>query len=205
MDARVEKIISLPAYQRFLIIIIIMALIAGGFYFGIYQGQLEEHEQLLSKKQSAQALLAKNQKIANNLEVYKAEYENMQVRLEEALGELPLEREIPNLLTGIANLAREKGLEIVRFKPAPEVIKEFYAEVPVELKLSGSYHQAGAFFDAVSKMERIVNIQGLTLGSPKDDKGKTTLAIDCRAVTFRFVDTPPDVNADKQKKGGKKR
>ncbi len=204
MDARVEKIINLPAYQRFLIILVIMGLISCGFYFGVYQGQLEEYEGLLSRKQSAQALLAKNQKIANNLEVYKAEYEKMQVRLEEALGELPLEREIPNLLTGIANLARQKGLEIVRFKPTSEISKDFYAEVPVELKLSGSYHQAGAFFDSVSKMERIVNIQGLSLGSPKDDNGKTTLSIDCRAVTFRFVDTPPAAAPDKQKKGGKK-
>lgn len=201
MNARVEKIINLPAYQRFLIILLIMALIGAGFYFGLYEGQIEEHKKLLSRRDSALVQLQKNQKIADNLAVYKAEYEKMQERLKEALGELPLEREIPSLLTGIANLAKERGLEIVRFKPAAEVVKEFYAEVPVELKLSGSYHQAGAFFDAVSKMERIVNMQGLSLSRPKDVDGKTALGIDCRAVTFRFVETPPAQDPKKQKKG----
>ncbi len=205
MNPRVEKILNLPAYQRFLIMIVIMALICAGFYFGSYQGQMEEHEQLLSRLESAKERLVKNQRIANNLAVYKAEYEKMQARLAEALNELPLEREIPNLLTGVANLARNRGLEIVRFKPASEVTKEFYAEVPVELKLAGSYHQAGAFFDSISKMERIVNIQGLSLGSPKDIDGKTSLSIDCRAVTFRFVNTPPDQGTSKQKKGGKRK
>ena len=205
MNARVEKILNLPAYQRFLIMVVIMALIGAGFYFGLYKDQIEAHERLLSKRDSAQVTLAKNQKIANNLAVYKAEYEKMQERLKEALGELPLEREIPSLLTGIANLARARGLEIVRFKPASEVTKDFYAEVPVELKLAGSYHQAGAFFDSISKMERIVNIQGLSLGRPKDVDGKTSLDIDCKAVTFRFVETPPEQGTDKQKKGGKRR
>ncbi len=204
MNARVERILNLPAYQRFLIIVIIMALIAAGFYFLLYQAQIEEHERLLSQQARARVQLEKNQKIANNLEVYKAEYEKMQARLEEALDELPLEREIPNLLTGIGTLAKQRGLEIVRFKPESEVIKDFYAEVPVDLKLAGSYHQAGAFFDSISKMERIVNIQGLTLGSPKEVDGRTSLTIDCRAVTFRFVETPPAPAGKNQKKGGKR-
>lgn len=204
MNARVERVLNLPVYQRLLIIIVILALIGAGFYYLFYQDQLEEHERLLSQRDSAQVKLEKNQKIADNLAVYKAEYEKMQARLEEALGELPLESEIPNLLTGIGTLAKEKGLEIVRFKPAAEVVKDFYAEVPVELKLAGSYHQAGAFFDAISKMERIVNIQGLSLGSPKEVEGRTSLAIDCRAVTFRFVETPPAPANQNQKKGGKR-
>jgi len=204
MNARVEKIINLPAYQRMLIVLVIVAAIAAGFYFLIYQGQMEEHDRLLQKRDQARVTLEKNQKIADNLAVYKAEYERMQKLLAEALDELPLQREIPSLLTGIANLAKEKGLEIVRFKPAAEVVKEFYAEVPVELKLSGSYHQAAAFFDVVSKMERIVNIQNLKLARPKDVEGRTALDIDCRAVTFRFVEPKPEDKSSKQK-GGKRK
>jgi type IV pilus assembly protein PilO len=94
-------------------------------------------------------------------------------------------------------------LDVLRFKPSSEVAKGFYAEVPVDLKLTGSYHQAGAFFDAVSKMERIVNIQGLTLGGAKDVDGRTALSIDCRAITFRFIENPPAPAA--QKKGGKRK
>jgi type IV pilus assembly protein PilO len=176
--------------------------LAAGFYYLFYQAQLEQHSRLVEKRNAAQVQLHKNQKIANNLAVYRAEYEKMQVRLNKALGELPLKKEIPNLLTSIGDLAKEKGLEIIRFKPAAERSKGFYAEVPVTLKLAGSYHQAAAFFDAVSKMERIVNIQGLTLGGAKTVQGKTTLAVNCSAITFRFVENP---TTPKGKKGGKRK
>lgn len=202
MNSRVEKVFDLPAYQRMLIVVLTMVALAAGFYYLIYQAQLEEHGRLVKKRASAEVQLEKNQKIANNLAVYRAEYEKMQVRLDEALGELPLKKEIPNLLTSIGDLAKEKGLEILRFKPAKENIKGFYAEVPVTLKLAGSYHQAAAFFDAVSKMERIVNIKGLTLGGAKTVQGKTTLGVNCSAVTFRFVENPTE---SKGKKGGKKK
>ncbi len=201
MNARVEKVLNLPSYQRGLIVLIIMAIVGAGFYFLIFQAQLDEHGSLIKKRDSAQVKLQKNQKIANNLAVYRAEYEKMQTKLDQALGELPLKSEIPSLLTSIGDLARDKGLEILRFKPAGETSKDFYAEVPVSLKLVGSYHQAAAFFDAVSHMKRIVNIQGLSLGSAKKVDGKTTLAVACNAITFRFIDKAEKTG----KKGGKKK
>jgi len=204
MNSRAEKILNLPAYQRALIVILIMGVIAAGFYFLVYQGQMEQYDRLVRKRDSVKVQLKKNQKIANNLAVYKAEYEKMQVKLDEALNELPLKKEIPSLLTGIGDLAKDKGLEILLFKPTGETIKGFYAEVPVALKLSGSYHQAAAFFDAVSKMERIVNIKGLTMGGAKNVNGKTALKVACTAVTFRFVENPPEKKG-KKKKGGKRK
>ena len=200
MNPRLEKALNLPTYQRVLIVLLIMAALAAGFYFMFYQPQLERHTSLIEERDAAAVQLRKNQKIAGNLAVYKAEYEKMQVKLDEALAELPLEREIPKLLTRVGDLAKEKGLEVLRFKPSGEVTKGFYAEVPVELKLSGSYHQAGAFFDAVSKMKRIVNIQNLTMGGAKEVDGRMALNIDCRALTYRFVDNPPDANG--KQKGG---
>jgi len=199
MNAQVDKVLSLPSYQRALGIVVIMVLLAAGFYYLIYQAQMDQYDGLVKTRKSAQVLLNKNQKIANNLDVYRVEYEKMQVKLDAALGELPLKKEIPNLLTSIGDLARDKGLEILRFKPAGESPKDFYAEVPVGLKLTGSYHQAAAFFDAVSKMERIVNIKKLSLGSPKNVGGKTSLVVDCNAVTFRFIEAAP------KKKGGKRK
>lgn len=201
MNARIEKILNLPGYQRFIILLAIVGLLTAGFYYLFYQAQLEQQVQLTKQRDAATVQLRKNQKIANNFAVYKAEYEKMQSKLAEALNELPLKREIPNLLTNVGELAKEKGLDIIRFKPSKEVAKDFYAEVPVSLKLSGSYHQAGAFFDAVSNMERIVNIQGLTLGGAKEVDGRTSLSIDCNAITFRFLETPPVTSG--KKKGAK--
>lgn len=201
MDARVEKVLNLPAYQRILIVVVLMVALAAGFYFMVYEGQLEEYAQLEGRKQSAQTLLKKNQEKAAKLEEYQKEYDALVVKLNEALQELPAQKEIPSLLTSIGELAKSKGLDVLRFRPQGEVPKGFYAEVPVELKLSGSYHQAALFFDSVGKMERIVNIQGLKMGGAKEVEGRTDLSIDCRAITFRFIDKPPE----QPKKGGKKK
>jgi len=200
MDPRVEKVLNLPAYQRLLLVLVVMVAIAAGFYFLVYQGQLDEHDGLLRQKASAEKVLEKNQKIASNLKVYKAEYEKLQEDLQTALSQLPEKKEIPTLLTNIGTLAKEKGLDVLRFKPGGETPKGFYAEVPVDLKLVGSYHDAALFFEAVGNMPRIVNIQGLKLGSAKNENGKTSLSIDCRAITFRFVEAPPA-----QPKKGRKR
>jgi len=202
MDARVEKILNLPAYQRVLIVLVLMGAIAGGFYFGIYEGQIEEYGNLVKKRDSAQATLVKNQRIAAKLEVYKQEYAKLEQMLKDALGELPLKKEIPSLLTNIADLAKNEGLDILRFKPKGESPKGFYAEVPVELKLSGSYHQAALFFDAIGKMQRIVNIKDLKLSGAKEDSGRTRLSIDCQAITFRFLEEAP---IEKNKKGGRRK
>jgi type IV pilus assembly protein PilO len=204
MNARVDKVLNLPVYQRFMIVVVVMALLIAGFYFTVYKSQIEAHNRLISQRESAQTQLLKNRKIANNLEVYRAEYEKMELRLEKALGELPLKQEIPSLLTGIADLARGKGLDILRFKPAGEQVKDFYAEVPVDLKLTGSFHETAVFFDAVSQMQRIVNIQGLKMGSPKNVSGKTQISVDCQAVTYRFVEEAPDQKGT-NKSGGKKK
>jgi len=201
MDARVEKVLNLPVYQRFLFVLVLMAAIAAVFYVLVYQGQVVEHDNLLKQKVSAQKRLDKNQKIASNLKVYKAEYEKLKEELQAALSKLPEKKEIPTLLTNIGNLAKEKGLDILRFKPSGETAKGFYAEVPVDLELKGSYHDTALFFEAVGTMPRIVNIQGLKLGNAKNSNGKTSLSIDCRAITFRFIETPPA----KPKKGRKRK
>ncbi len=187
MNPQIEKVLGLPAYQRFLIVFVLAAAIVAGFYFMVYEGLREEQQRLEQQRESAQTVLQRNQRIANNLEAYRADYNQLLAQLEEALDELPLDKEIPTLLTKIASLAQEKGLDVVRFRPLAEVPRDFYADVPVELSLAGSYHQAALFFDAVSKMERIVNIKGLKLGGAKEVDGRTALTIDCSAITFRFL------------------
>ena len=165
MDARVEKVLNLPAYQRILIVLVLMAALGAGFYFLVYQGQVDEYDKYLKRKDSAQVTLKKNQRIAAKLDVYKKEYAKLEEDLQRALGELPLKKEIPSLLTNIGELAKEQGLDILKFQPKGENAKGFYAEVPVELKLKGSYHQAALFFDAIGRMERIVNIKNLKFPS----------------------------------------
>ncbi|MBD1399420.1 type 4a pilus biogenesis protein PilO [Pelovirga terrestris] len=192
MNPQIEKVLGLPAYQRFLIVFVLAAAIVAGFYFMVYEGQREEQQRLEQQRESAQTVLQRNQRIANNLDAYRTDYNNLLEQLEAALDELPLDKEIPALLTKIAELAQEKGLDILRFRPLAEVPKDFYAEVPVELRLAGSYHNVAMFFDAVSKMERIVNIKGVRLGGATTEDGRTVLSIESNATTFRFLGDRPN-------------
>lgn len=191
MNPRVEKLLKLPAYQRGLILGVVLLLIIGGFVYSLYLPKHEEYRQLLETGATLQAKLEQDRRIADDLPKFEAEYQRMQQQLEEALTQLPNEKEIPTLLTNIASLAKDQGLEVLRFKPGGEVPKGFYAEVPVELKLSGSFHQVALFFQSVGELPRIVNMGNLTMGSAKTTEGRTTLSVDCLATTFRFIESSP--------------
>lgn len=200
MDPRVEKLLKLPAYQRGLIVLTLMCLLVIGFYLLLYQGQLEEHAKYEKKLKTVTAKLGENQRIAANLPKFKAEYEKLKAQLDKALTELPDKKEIPALLTSLGDLARQQGLDVLRFKPSKEVKKGFYAEVPVALKLNGSYHDVAMFFDSVGNLPRIVNIGALKMGGAKVVDDRTSLSVDCRATTFRFIDSA----TRKGKRKGKK-
>jgi type IV pilus assembly protein PilO len=189
MNPRVEKLLKLPTYQRGLILCVILLLIIGGFVYFLYLPKHEEYSQLLETGASLQAKLEQDRRIARDLPKFEAEYERMKQQLDEALTQLPNEKEIPTLLTNIASLAKEQGLDVLRFKPSGEVSKGFYAEVPVELKLSGSFHQIALFFQSIGELPRIVNMGNLTMGGGRTINGRTELAVDCLATTFRFIES----------------
>lgn len=188
MKPSVEKILRLPRYKRVLMLLGTMALVVGLF---IYLVHLPQREALALAQQETAALEAKLQegrRIAADLPKFKAEYEKMQEQLKLALTELPDSKEIPTLLTGIATRAKDNGLSVLRFKPGSEVPQGFYADVPVELKLSGSFHEFAMFFASVGNMSRIVNISNLVMGNPKQEGRRTELTVDCLATTFRFLE-----------------
>jgi len=188
MNPRIEKILKLPVYQRALILGVILLLIAGGFTYSLYLPKHQEYQQLQEKSSTLQAKLEQDRQIARELPKFRAEYEKMQLKLQDALTQLPNEKEIPALLTTIASLAKEQGLDVLRFKPRVEIPKGFYAEVPVELKLVGSFHEVALFFQAVGDLPRIVNIGNLAIGGAKTTDGRTDVSVECLATTFRFVE-----------------
>lgn len=188
MNPRVEKILRLPRYKRVLILLGLMVVLVVAFGYLIYMPQQQALEGVRKEVATLEAQLQENRRIAGDLPKFKAEYEKMQEQLKLALTELPDSKEIPTLLTGIATRAKDNGLSVLRFKPGNEMPKGFYADVPVELKLSGSFHEFAMFFASVGNMSRIVNISNLTMGNPKQEGRRTELSVDCLATTFRFLE-----------------
>lgn len=204
MDPRLEKILKLPTYQKALILMLMMLSIVGLFIYFLYMPLQEDYENLEKKNRSLQSKLQEDQRIADNLPTFRAEFEKMEALLESALKELPNTKEIPSLLTNISSLAKDNGLDVIRFKPGAERAKGFYAEVPVELKLSGTYHQVAMFSDAVANLPRIVNINNLVLDNPKAEMDRAVLSVNCLVTTFRFIEGSVKQSNNKSVKGRRK-
>lgn len=188
MNPQVEKFIKLPFYKRFLVVAVILASIAGAFYFFAFLPKMEQYKELAKQGEALQAEIVQKKSIADNLGRFRDEYEKMQQRLQESLKELPNDKEIPELLTSIAAIAKQNNLEVKKFLPGNEAAKGFYAEVPVGLILTGLYHDVGKFFFDVSEMPRIVTVGNIRMKTDGGRvAGKVLVSVDCQATTYRFL------------------
>ncbi|MBN2427284.1 MAG: type 4a pilus biogenesis protein PilO [Deltaproteobacteria bacterium] len=208
MNPRLEKLLKLPRYQRIAICVVLLGLIAGGFHYFLYMPKQQELNNLEKKSQALQRDLQEDRKIAKNLNRYRNEYQAMQSELKMALKELPLKKEIPSLLTTVSSLAKNNGLDVLKFKPGKETPQGFYASVPVTLTIVGNYHELGQFFASVGNLSRIVNVNNLKIDKPKVSDNKTLLTVDFLATTYRFLDESeiskdigPRQNSKRKKRG----
>jgi len=188
MDPRLEKILKLPTRQKFALLAIVLVLEGGAIFYGLYQPKMTAYAELQTKLDDLQRQIQDNRRIANNLPRYKSEYEQLKKDLDSALTELPNQKEIPSLLTSISSVGKGAGLDFLLFRPKPEVPKDFYAEVPVDIAVSGTFYNVADFFVAVANLPRIVNINNVAFSDIKTNNGRTTLKVNCLATTFRFLD-----------------
>ena len=199
MDLQIEKILKLPTKQKIMLLVIVLILEGAAMFYGLYQPRMKEAAQLKAKLEDLQKKIEESRRIANNLPRFKAEYEQLKKDLDEALTELPNQKEIPSLLTGISSVGKGAGLEFLLFRPKPEVPKDFYAEVPVDIAVSGTFYNVADFFVAVGNLPRIVNINNVNFQDIKSAGGRTTLKVSCLATTFRFLDKKEIGNEKKRK------
>ncbi|MBN4065559.1 type 4a pilus biogenesis protein PilO, partial [Desulfocapsa sp. AH-315-G09] len=122
---------------------------------------------------------------------------------EETAKLLPKEKEIPRLLTDISARGRGSGLDFLTFKPGADVPKDFYSEIPIDIKVRGPYHNMGMFLDQVSKLDRIVTVSNITMGAPKKEGTEMLLDSNCRLVTYRFTNIKISKPEDKKNKQSK--
>ena len=124
------------------------------------------------------------------------------MQFKSAMKALPEKEEIPSLLTSISRSGQDVGLEFLEFTPKAEVRKEFYAEIPVSIKVQGGYHDLAIFFDKVARLSRIVNIKNISMGR---GKGGQELNTSCTAVTYKFIEPAPKKPGKKKKKKKKRK
>ncbi|MCE5274319.1 MAG: type 4a pilus biogenesis protein PilO [Syntrophaceae bacterium] len=184
------------------ILVVILGVITGVYWQFFYRPVLAEIKTIEPELNQLKNELAAKKEIVKGKSRYQAELEDTRVKLHLALKQLPDKSEIPSLLENVSSLGTAAGLQFKLFKPMPEVPKNFYAEIPVDIQVEGKYRDIVTFFDNVSKMPRIVNIMNITIGTPKKDPiGGTMVSTSCNAITYKFIEgaqtTPSDKGAKK--------
>jgi len=194
-----------PLAPRILILFGLFAgLLGAAWGFGVigWSVQLEELE---AKKQQELKLkddwLGKKRQ-AVNLDEYRRQLAEIDRSFGALLKQLPNKAEMGDMLVDINKAAQSRGLAVELFKPGGEAAREFYAEVPITLNLTGSYHDIGAFTGDIAKLPRIVTLNDINLTSNQKD---ATLALRTTVKTFRYLDEAEMANQKKAaSKGGRK-
>ena len=199
MDPRIEQVFKLPVKQKLLILLIILIAEGAGFYFGLFSPRQEEYTQLKGKLTGLQNEVIDTRRIANNLPQLKREFDQLNQELLNALTELPNQKEIPTLLTSITTAGKAAGLDFLTFRPRGEEPKDFYASVPVDIAVAGSFYEVANFFVSVGNLPRIVNISNVSFADIREVGGRNMVRVNCLATTFRFLDKKEMPNDAKKK------
>lgn len=190
MAITVDDIVKLSPSKKLGILGGILAVIIALFLWQVIWPVYEEYDQKTVEYNKLKADLNEKKKAIQDLAKFQARLESLTRELVVMKAQLPDKKEIPELLKTISSLGRESGLTFLLFRPRPEVPKEFYSEIPVEMQVEGGYHEVAKFFWQIGLLDRIVNVSNVDMGKATEDKGQIQLTTSCLATTFRFVETP---------------
>lgn len=192
MDKIIDTILRQKPLIKVLVLVVILGAIIGLYWQFLYRPVQAEIKAIEPELNQLKAELAAKKEIVKEKDRYIAELEETRAKLYVALKQLPDKSEIPTLLENVSSLGTAAGLQFKLFKPMPEIAKNFYAEIPVDIQVDGKYRDVVNFFDSVSKMPRIVNIVDIKIGNPKRDAGGgILLSTSCNAVTYKFIEGAP--------------
>jgi type IV pilus assembly protein PilO len=200
VDAFFAKIEKLSKVQRILIFVGVFIAIIAIFVFVLYKPKMTEISKLNKQLKDLEQKLTVAKKNAADLDKFKKKMQEAEVEFKTAMKALPEKEEIPSLLTGISRSGQDVGLEFLLFEPKSDVRKEFYAEIPVAMKVTGGFHDLVLFFDKIARLPRIVNVRNISMKRAGDTLDLNT---SCTAVTYKFVEPAPQ--KDKKKKSKKSR
>ena len=187
-----------PWFAKIGALILTFVLIQVVFWFLLWQDQTERIEKGRNDVQKQKETFIEKKKLAVNLEAYKQQRAEIEQAFGALLKQLPNKSEMDALLIDINQAGLGRGLQFELFKPAAtENLTEFYAELPVAIKVTGNYHDLGAFASDVAKMPRIVLLTDLKVDPPNKEG---LLSMEAVAKTYRYLD---EEEVGKQRKAAK--
>ena len=174
-----------PVLPKLGVLLLLLLVILGAGYMLDWAGQWDELTAARVKEDTLRNAFLDKKRQAINLEAYRKQLADIEQSFGAMLKQLPNRSEMEALLSDINQAGLGRGLQFELFKPASaEIMSDFYAELPIQIKVVGNYHDIGAFASDVSQLSRIVTLNNLGLSSDKDG----TLIMDATARTFRYLD-----------------
>lgn len=179
--------------KAFFAILIVTLILFFGWWFKI-SAQQEELDTARQQELTLKKEFADDQAKVVNLEAYRKQLDDMKEMLQTLLRQLPSKTEMPELLNNITQAALSAGIETELFQPGAEVMKDFYAEKPIQLRMLGTYHQFGTFISNVASLPRVVilTMHDVSLKPATSPGGKASasglLILEGTVKTYRYLD-----------------
>ncbi len=179
-----NNIAGWPLPARIFVVALVFAGVLGlGYWLDIKDQRINLEKVEAKETELRQTFEAKARKAAN-LAAYEQQLEEMKVSFGAMLRQLPNKTEVAELLVDISQTGLAAGLEFELFKPRPEKPKDFYAELPISIRVKGDYHEFGNFVSGVAALPRIVTVHNINVEPNKDGE----LTMDMLAKTYRYMD-----------------
>jgi len=170
-------------------------------YFMVYNQKQPDLERAEQEEVSLREEFKTKHSKAVNLEVYKTQLKDIERSFGALLRQLPGKTEVPNLLVDISQTGLAAGLEEKLFQPSAEQRRDFYAELPIRIRLSGSYHEFGEFVSGIAALPRIVTLHDIEIRPVSGkDQAYDDLTLDLTAKTYRYLDEDELAASDAEKR-----
>jgi len=187
IDAKLEQLAKVPKAIRLAVVSVLLVAIGAGYWFFSYEPAQVQRAAMIARSQELQRTLNNARSVANNVAGFEAEVAGLERDLDLALKQLPNRKQFEDLLQDISTAGKKVGVMIKSIDRDREIPRDFYAEVPFEIELEGTYHDLARFFEMVANLPRIVNMGGLTIKVVEETRQSTRLKVIGMAMTFRFL------------------
>lgn len=194
---------NLPVPVKLVLLVVIFVVLVFLGYWLLWSDQIEEWDQAVVKEQELRDTFLIKKSQAVKIDAYRQQMVDIEKTFGALLKQLPDKSQMDGLLTDINQAGLGRGLEFELFKPGAEVIADFYAEMPIQVKVKGTYHDIGAFATDVSKLSRIVTLNNLNIMPMNKDAKDGLLSMEAVAQTYRYLDASEVASRNAQKNASK--
>ncbi|MEJ2127967.1 MAG: type 4a pilus biogenesis protein PilO [Woeseiaceae bacterium] len=174
-------------FRAAVIFIVFLAVVGAGTWFIIIKDKLPALQRAQDEESTLRVTFENKQRKAANYDAYKAQLAQIEQSFGTMLRQLPGETEIPSLIVDVSQTGLAAGLQERLFEPQPEIPRDFYAEKPIKIRLSGGYHEIANFVSGVAALPRIVTLHNINI-TPEGQDSFDQLSLEVTAQTYRYLD-----------------